>query len=72
MVASGYSNQEIAEALYLSQQTIRNHLMAIFRELGVNNRLQLTVVAFKRGMVTVDEAYAALAERFPQMTKTAE
>lgn len=39
-LASGHLNKQIAEDLELSEATVKAHLTAIFRKLGVNNRLQ--------------------------------
>lgn len=39
-LASGHLNKQIAEELDLSEATVKAHLTAIFRKLGVNNRLQ--------------------------------
>jgi DNA-binding CsgD family transcriptional regulator len=40
-VASGLSNRQAAERLFLSQKTIEKHLSNAYRKLGVHNRLQL-------------------------------
>lgn len=41
--AKGYSNQAIAEALGITERTVRAHLTAIFEKLGVSDRLQLAL-----------------------------
>ena len=41
-LAQGYSNKEIARKLNISDQTVRDHLVEIFRRLGVKNRTQAT------------------------------
>jgi DNA-binding NarL/FixJ family response regulator len=40
MVVEGLSNAEIARRLYLSEATIKQHLRAVYKELGVRNRTQ--------------------------------
>jgi len=42
-VAKGLNNKEIADALYLSEGTVRNHLTAILEKLGLRDRTQLAV-----------------------------
>lgn len=45
LMAKGQSNREIAEALELAESTIKVHITAIFRTLGVNNRTQAVLQA---------------------------
>jgi two-component system, NarL family, response regulator LiaR len=40
LVATGMPNRAIAEALFVSENTVRTHLKAVFRKLGVTNRSQ--------------------------------
>lgn len=42
-VAKGYTDREIAEALGISHQTVRNHLGRVYRKLGVHTRLRLAL-----------------------------
>jgi two-component system, NarL family, nitrate/nitrite response regulator NarL len=41
LIASGASNREIARRLHVTEATVKAHLTAIFRKLGVSDRLQL-------------------------------
>lgn len=50
-VAGGLSNQQIAEKLIVSVGTIKIHVHNIYRKLGINNRVDLTLYAQKRGVV---------------------
>lgn len=44
LAADGLNNQEIAQNLYLSQATVKSHLAAILRRLGLRSRIQLVVM----------------------------
>lgn len=48
LVAEGSNNREIAEALHLSEKTVKNHLTTIFQKLGCRNRAQLTSFLLRR------------------------
>jgi DNA-binding NarL/FixJ family response regulator len=43
-LASGLANKDIAARTGISEKTVRNHLSAIFRKLGVDNRIQALVL----------------------------
>jgi len=49
-VAEGCTNQQIAERLFISEKTVRNHLTAVFDKLGVSSRSQAIVFARDRGL----------------------
>jgi pimeloyl-ACP methyl ester carboxylesterase/DNA-binding CsgD family transcriptional regulator len=51
LVAGGANNQDIAEKLFISEKTVRNHLTAIFDKIGVSSRSQAIVFARDRGLV---------------------
>ena len=50
-VATGSRNHQIAEKLIVSEGTIKIHVHNIYRKLGINNRVDLTLYAQKRGLV---------------------
>ena len=50
LLAEGRSNREISRHLFLSEQTVKAHLAAVFRKLGVTNRTQAAMAAVGMGM----------------------
>jgi ATP/maltotriose-dependent transcriptional regulator MalT len=50
-IASGASNQEIAETLVIAPNTVKRHIGHILAKLGVNNRTQALVQARKIGLI---------------------
>ncbi|MBW4614216.1 MAG: response regulator transcription factor [Desmonostoc vinosum HA7617-LM4] len=51
LVATGKSNQEIAEILYIAPGTVRVHVHAILQKLEVRDRTQAAVLAIQKGLV---------------------
>jgi len=47
---NGALNKTIAERLFISEYTLRNHLTSIYQKLHVGNRLELYVYAMKHGL----------------------
>lgn len=54
LVARGAGNMDIALELHISTQTVKNHLTAIFRKLGVADRTQAAIFALQHGWVPSD------------------
>jgi DNA-binding NarL/FixJ family response regulator len=50
LLAEGRSNRDIAQRLFLSEKTVKAHLAAIFRKMGVTNRTQAAMVAVQMGV----------------------
>ena len=48
LLATGSSNQQIAEALHLSVKTVERHLSNLYRKLGVSNRTEAAAYALRR------------------------
>jgi two-component system, NarL family, response regulator LiaR len=51
LMVEGKSNPEIAEALYLSPNTVKTHVRGIMNKLSVDDRVQAAVVALRSGLV---------------------
>jgi DNA-binding NarL/FixJ family response regulator len=47
LIGEGLNNKKIAERLKISETTVRHHLTSIFAKLGVSDRLELLVYAYK-------------------------
>ncbi len=53
LLARGMSNKEIAEELYISEKTVKNHVSNVLRKLDVNDRTQAVITALKQGLVSL-------------------
>lgn len=50
LLVEGMSNRDIARGLFLSEKTVKAHLAAVFRKLGVTNRTQAAMAAVSMGI----------------------
>jgi NarL family two-component system response regulator LiaR len=50
LIASGKSNQQVAEALFIGIKTVKFHVTNILAKLGVEDRTQAAIYAFKHGL----------------------
>lgn len=53
LMAQGKSNQDIANALYISEGTVKFHITSILRKLRASDRTQAVLTALKRGMTNL-------------------
>ena len=50
-VAGGNRNRDIAELLYISEETVKVHLKHVMEKLGASDRTQAVAIAVRRGMI---------------------
>ena len=55
LVASGATNREVAERLFVSEATVKTHLLHIYAKLGVNDRAAAVGAAFEKGLLAPGE-----------------
>ncbi|RFA34056.1 DNA-binding response regulator [Virgibacillus dokdonensis] len=53
LLADGKSNRAVAETLYISEKTVKNHVSNILQKMNVNDRTQAVVAAIRKGWVEV-------------------
>lgn len=49
-LAEGWTNQQIADALYISEKTVKNHVSNLLKKLGLEDRTQAALLAARRGI----------------------
>lgn len=50
LIAEGLNNKDIAERLYISEKTVKNHVSNIFKKLDLNDRVQAAIFAYKNNI----------------------
>lgn len=51
LVAKGRTNKELASAMFVSEETVKSHMKALFLKLGVHDRAEAVSVSLKRGII---------------------
>ena len=52
LIAQGRSNREVAAELFISEATVKTHLLHVYGKLGVNDRAAAVAVGFQRGLLS--------------------
>lgn len=55
LIARGLTNQEIADALYISMPTVKTHVGHVLAKTGSRDRVQAVIYAYRAGLVTGDD-----------------
>jgi DNA-binding NarL/FixJ family response regulator len=54
LIADGYATSEVAERLFISQKTVKNHLASIYQKLDARDRTQAVLRAVRMGIIRLD------------------
>lgn len=60
LIACGYTDKEIAQKLNIKVNTVRFYVRCIFHKTGLGHRVQIAVLAFKQGIISVDGAWHSM------------
>ncbi len=50
LIAEGMNNREIAEKLFISEKTVKNHVSNIFKKIGVSDRVQAAIFTYRNNI----------------------
>jgi len=56
LMARGFSNAEIGEALFITETTVKTHVTHVLQKLNLRDRVQAVVLAYEAGIVETDPA----------------
>lgn len=51
LLVQGYSNQDMAKALFLGESTVKSHIHHLYQKLGMRDRVQVVIYAYENGLV---------------------
>lgn len=54
LVSVGFLNKDIAEKLFISERTVKNHLFNIFKKINCSDRTQAAIFCIRNGLVSLD------------------
>lgn len=54
LIAKGFTNQEIAQRLFISPHTVKNHVSRIYQKIGMDDRTKVALWAVRAGLVSLD------------------
>jgi DNA-binding NarL/FixJ family response regulator len=54
LIATGLSNAEIGDTLYISETTVKTHVTHVLQKLGLRDRVQAVVMAYQTGLIEED------------------
>ena len=63
LIALGMSNSQIGQELFISETTVKTHVTHILSKLGLHDRVQAVVLAYRTGIFDADPRHAAPGER---------
>ncbi|MEW9554676.1 response regulator [Nonomuraea sp. NPDC050783] len=55
LIADGATNREVARRLFISEATVKSHVLHVYAKLGVNDRAAAVATAFRRGLLSLDD-----------------
>ncbi|MHB0869164.1 MAG: response regulator [Chloroflexota bacterium] len=59
LLATGATNRQIANRLWISERTVDNHVLNIYRKINVGDRVQAILYAVRKGLVSADDMTTA-------------
>lgn len=54
-LSHGLTNKQVADRLHISEATVKNHVGAVLRKMGANDRAHAVRLGFERGVLRADE-----------------